>query len=296
MSWKKFGRALLYPHIAVLILLLPAAACALVYGMVFLAESDPIRIGAYVLSFYTLTIWCARIPQIIGSCVNFRNENKFIKRWLGDVRLRINVTLMGNILWNGAYAAFQLGLGIYHRSAWFCSLAGYYASLAVMRFFLVRYTVRHSPGEKMGEELRRYRICGWIFLFMNLALSVMIFYMIHENRIVKHHEITTITMAAYTFTSLTMAIINVVKYRRYNSPVFSASKAISLAAGCVSMLTLEGTMLTTFGREDMTPQTQVLFLALSGGAVTVLIVSMAVYMLVGSDRKIKCMETENGTQ
>ena len=70
-----------------------------------------------------------------------------------------------------------------------------------------------------------------------------------RNRTFHHHEITTIALAAYTFTSLTFAIINTVKYRKYHSPVYSASKAISLASACVSLLTLESTMLTTFGNE-----------------------------------------------
>ena len=86
---------------------------------------------------------------------------------------------------------------------------------------------------------------------MNLALALIIFFMVYWNRTFNHHEITTIAMAAYTFTALTMAIINIIKYKKYNSPVYSASKAISLASACVSMLTLESTMLTTFGDGTM---------------------------------------------
>lgn len=206
----------------------------------------------------------------------------------------MNVTLTGNALWNGAYAALQLGLGIYHKSAWFFSLAGYYLTLGLMRLFLVRHTAKHRPGERMRRELTIYRTCGWVFLVTNLALSAMMFYMIYENRTVRHHEITTIAMAAYTFTSLTMAIVNVIRYRKYESPVFSASKSVSLAAACVSMITLEGTMLATFRNEAMTEQIQRLFLALSGGAVSVFIVVMAIYMIVRSNKKIRYLENENG--
>ena len=98
----------------------------------------------------------------------------------------------------------------------------------------------------MLDELKKYRACGIVLLIMNLALTLIIFFMVHENRTFHHHEITTIALAAYTFTSLTIAIINTVKYRRYNSPVYSAAKAISLASATVSLLTLESSMLTTF--------------------------------------------------
>lgn len=290
MDWKKIGTALLFPHLAVFLLLLPAAACFLGYAMLFWEDTAPLRIFSYLLAFYALTTFCARIPRMIRRIVRIKNENKYAQLWLNNPRLRINVTLTGSVVWNAAYAALQLGLGIFHRSLWFYALAGYYFLLALMRFFLVCYSVRHRPGEKLHEELRRYRACGWVFLLMNAALSTMVFFMIYENRLVRHHEITTITMAAYTFTSLTMAILNVIKYRKLGSPVFSASKAISLASACVSMLTLEGTMLATFRSESMTAQTQRIFLSLSGGAVSLFIVAMAISMIVKANRTIKTLE------
>ena len=290
MHWKRIGKTLLFPPAAVMIVLTPIAAAALVYSMLRLEETDPIRIGAYVLAFYALTILCARIPSLVRILRDFKNENRYIKLWTGDVRLRTNVTLSGSALWNGAYGALQLGLGIYHRSAWFYSLAAYYASLAVMRLSLVRHTLRHEPGEQMRQELTRYRTCGWVFLLTNLALSGMMFYMIYENRAVRHNEITTITMAVYTFTTLTMAIVNVIRYRTFNSPAISAAKAISLAAACVSMLTLENTMLTTFRSETMTPEKTRLLLGLSGGAVSVFIIAMAISMITQANRKLKSLE------
>ena len=290
MPWRKIGRALLFPPAAVLLILLPVAAAGLIYSMLNLKETDPVRIGSYMLAFYTLMIACVRVPEVIQSICDFKQENKYIQTWSNDPRLRMNVTVGGSVLWNGAYAALQLGLGIYHRSAWFYSLAAYYATLALMRGFLVRYTLRRKPGEQLRQELMRYRACGWIFLLTNLALSGMMFYMLYENRAVRHNEITTITMATYTFTTLTLAIVNVIRYKKYNSPVLSAAKAISLAAACVSMLTLESTMLISFGKGDMKQETVQLFLALSGGAIFAFIVGMAIYMIVQSNRKLKSLE------
>ena len=159
-----------------------------------------------------------------------------------------------------------------------------------MRFFLARYTTKNKPGERMRAELVRYRACGWVFLVMNLAVSLMIFFMVYWNRTFVHHEITTIAMAAYTFTAFTTAIINMVKYRKYNSPVYSASKAISFAAACVSMLTLESTMLTTFGDGTMDEIGRKILLGTSGGAISVVIIAMAVYMITQSTKKLKTIQ------
>lgn len=290
MNWKKIGKALLFPHIAIVLILLPVAAAFLVYAMVFLGTESVSAIVSYVLAAYTLTIWCCRVPYFIRFFKAFRQENKYARMWQEDTRLRVNVSLYGALLWNTAYALLQLGMGFWHRSFWFCSLAAYYMSLAVMRFFLVRHTRRHEPGAHMMQELRKYRTCGIIFLAMNLTLALMIFFMLYWNRTFHHHEITTIAMAAYTFTSLTLAIINTVKYRKYNSPVYSASKAISLASASVSMLTLESTMLTTFGG-DMTLTGRRIFLGASGAAISVFIIAMAIYMIVQSTKKMKRLKT-----
>lgn len=287
MDWKKIGRAILSPHIAIMIILVPISTVFLVYSMVFLGTESAAAIVSYGLASYTLTIWCFKIPQLIRFIKTFKNENKYARIWQDDTRLRVTVSLYGTLIYNTAYALLQLGMGFWHHTFWFYSLAGYYICLAVMRFFLARFTIKNKPGEKMREELARYRMCGWIFLIMNLALSLMVFFMVYWNRTFRHHEITTIALAVYTFTAFTMAIINIVKYRRYNSPVYSASKAISLASASVSMLTLEATMLTTFGDDTVDVLTRKILLGCTGGVISLFVVLMAVYMICQSSKKLK---------
>ena len=104
--------------------------------------------------------------------------------------------------------------------------------------------------------------------------------------------ITTIAMAAYTFVAFAFAIVNVVKYRKYNSPAFSASKAISLASALVSMLTLESTMLTTFSDGTMTALGEKWMLGATGGAISAAIVAMAVYIIAVGTKKLKQLQKE----
>ena len=298
MDWKKIGKALLFPHIAIMILLVPVATVLLVGSMVFIGTESPIAYISYVLAAYTLTVWCFKIPRIIKYFKSFKDDNKYARRWQDDVRLRVNVSLFGSLAWNALYGLFQLWLGFYHHTFWFYSLGAYYICLGVMRFFLARHTTRYAPGERMRDELIKYRACGIVFLPMNLALALIVFFMVYWNRTFEHHMITAIALAAYTFTSMAVAIINFVKYRKYNSPVFSAAKAISLAAALVSMLTLESTMLTTFSDGTMTAVEQKWMLGATGGAISVLIIATAIYMIVTGTRKIKQLdsEVENGKQ
>ena len=287
MDLKKLGKALLFPHTAIMLVLLPVSAVLLVGSMVFIGTKSPIAIVSYVISAYTLTVWCLKIPYIIKLLKTFKNENKYALKWREDTRLRVRISLYGSLIRNAVYGLFQLWLGFYHHTFWFYSLGAYYICLGGMRFFLAHHTTRYAPGEIMKTELKKYRACGIVFLMMNSALAMIIFFMVYWNRTFEHHMITAIAMAAYTFTALTIAIINVVKYRKYNSPVFSASKIISLAAALVSMLTLESTMLTTFGKETMTDASRKWLLGATGGGISVLIVAMAIYMIAVGTKKLK---------
>ena len=293
MTWGKLGKALLFPPRFLMLLLLPLATASLVGAMVFLSADHPIAITAYVLSAYTLTVWCIRTPTLVKAIKAFKNENKFTKKWLNDARFRINVSLFSSILWNAAYALLHLGLGIYHHAFWFYSLSAYYVCLCAMRLFLMRHTKKYAPGEQIHRELIAYRACGWVFLVMNLALALIIFFMVYWGRTFTHHMITTIAMAAYTFTALTVAIMSIIKYKRYNSPVFSATKITGLAAALVSLLTLESTMLTTFGGTGMTKATQQWMLAVTGSTISAFILATAIYIIRTGTKRLKALKTKD---
>ena len=79
-----------------------------------------------------------------------------------------------------------------------------------------------------------------------------------------------------------------------NSPVYSASKAISLASASVSVLTLESTMLTTFNDGTMDLTTRRIMLGASGGVISAFIIAMAIYMIVQGSKKIKLLGAAKG--
>lgn len=285
-KWIKIGLKIARPHIFIVVFTTLVAIVSLIYSALCLKPYDILSIASYVVSFYALVVVCFRIPDMIKLFKSIRNENKYVVNYRQDATLRIKLSLYGTLIFNGAYAALQLGMGLWHHSIWFYSLAGYYILLAVMRFLLLRHTKEYNPLQDMKLELKKYRMCGIYLLFLNSILTVILFYIIWQNRTFKHHEITTIAMAAYTFTTFTFAIINIIRYRKYKSPVFSAAKAISLACACVSMITLEATMLTTFstGNDELFRR---IMMASSGGVISMFIVGMAIFMIINATKQLK---------
>lgn len=283
---KKIGLKLLYPHILVLLLLIPISIGLLIYSMLTLGTTHFISIISYVLSFYTLTIVCLRIPDIIKRANKIKNENKYLILWKNDSHLRMKISLIFSFVFNVVYAIFQLFIGLYHKSFWFFSMFAYYLLLAVMRYLLMRHTFSNEANEKPKLELKKYCTCGWLLLFLNLALSLMIFFMVYWNRTFNHHPITTIALAAYTFVSFTIAIINFIKYKKLKSPVYSAAKSISLTSACVSIITLEATMLTSFG-SDMDLVTRKILLGCTGGVISIFVVILAINIIFNGIRELR---------
>lgn len=289
MDWNKFWRTVLYPHIALIILILPISVTLLVCSLLYFGEKSIISILSYCLAFYLLVVICLRAPKIVAYFKLLKKENKYLRRLSTDIHLRVNLTLYGSFIWDVAFATFQLALGFYHNSAWFYSMSAYYVLLAIMRFYLLRHTRSYKANEELTMETKKYCVCGWLLLVLNVTLAVIISYIVYLNKTFTHNEITTITLATYTFATFTYAIINIFKYAKYKSPVYSATKLITLVAACVSMLTLETTMLTTFG-DDPTPQFRQIMLACTGFVVFAFSIAVAIGMLVKGYKQLALLK------
>lgn len=284
-KFKKICLKLLYPKLIIVVIGFIISIILMVVSMIYLGSTHFISCIVYGVSFYFLLTLCLKTPDLIKIFNKVKVENEYITRYLTDTHLKVNISLFSSLVINSIYAIFQLVLGIYHKSFWFYSLFGYYLLLVIMRMILVRHTVLYKANEEREKEVGKYLFCGWLLLLMNITISIMMFFMIYWNRTFVHHQITTIAMAAYTFTSLTLAIINVIKYRKYNSPIYSATKVISLVAAIVSIITLESTMLTTFGNEGVLFNQ--IMLGITGLCVSVVIFILSINMIIKGRKEKK---------
>lgn len=276
---------LLFPPVVVLVLLTGISAVLLAYSCLRQAPAEPAVYGGYTLSAYTLATLCVRAPALGRWVRRLRRENPYLRRYSADPVWRVKLSLGVSLAVNGLYAAFQLGLGIWHQALWYYVLASYYALLLVIRLPLARRISRGGIGRDIEAEYRLYRWCGAVLAVMHIALAAMVFYIVHQGRGFFHHRITTIAIAAYTFFSLTLALVNLVRYRKFHSPLLSAAKAVSLAAALVSMLTLETAMLNAFGSAEEAAFRRAMT-AFSGGVICLLILGMGLFMIAKANRAL----------
>lgn len=287
---KKALYRLIFPGAAVVIISAPVAAALLIYTFMFANENSPIAYISYVFSAYSLTILCVQIVRIVryqkSTVKATLHKNKFIDRYLTDVPFRMKVSLYLSFSINMLYTVMKFVSGLYYHSVWFGTLAVYYFLLALMRFLLLRHAKRGSFGKEQITELKKYRVCGWILMVMNIALSGVVVLVLSQNEGFEYAGYLIYIMAMYAFYTVIIAMINVVKYRKYNSPVMSAAKIINLVAALVSMLSLETAMLAQFDNGQNPETFRKLMTGATGSGVCLTVLALAVFMIVSSTKQL----------
>lgn len=299
-NFKKILRRLFFPPPLLIVIIAVPAFAAVIY--VLAKEiSGPLAYLSYLASAYALIILGLGVPGIVRSVrhwiVGHPLTQKILsiplsRRYVKDVKFRAEVSLGIGFTINLLYIVMKLVSGIYYRSTWFVALAVYYTLLAVMRLLLLCRGRWTENKMQLELELRRYRLCGYVLLVMNLALSGIVVFMVRYDRGYEYPGTLIYAMAAYSFYTVIIATINVIKFRRHGSPILSAAKAISLVAALVSILSLETAMLAQFGGED-NPLFRKIMTGATGGSVCVIVLGMAVFMIVKASKQLKQINIQN---
>lgn len=181
-------------------------------------------------------------------------KNAFGAHFLEDYRFRTVLTIMPSFVINVAYTIYNGVIGVMNQSAWFITMAVYYSLLGIMRYCAVHTErkISHMEDQKLirKKELAVIKTDGILLLLLNLALSGVVLLTIAKGRAKAYSEIIAISIAAYTFYKITMAVINMVKVRKMQSPILITIRNIGVADALVSMLTLQMTMLVSFQGTD----------------------------------------------
>lgn len=292
-KFKVFLKKLLYPPVWLLLLLTALSAAALTAVFVKGWEAAPVAYVVYVLAFYTLTVLCIFCARVLpGSYRQLKDKfyaTGFGRRYGTDPAFKARVSLYRSLTINLLYAAMNLVSGLLYRSMWFYVLAGYYLILSVMRFLLVRFVRKTGIGQNRILELRRSRLCAWILLLVNFALSAAVLMMMYQGRGYDYGEILIYVMALYTFYCTISAIVDLFRYRKHDSPVMSTANVIKLTAALVSMLNLETAMFAAFGAEGMTEQGQRIMIAATGAGVSAVVITLAVYIIGRSSGELRAI-------
>ena len=149
-----------------------------------------------------------------------------------------------SLAFNIAYAIGNCIIGFLIHSWWFITVGAYYTVLAITRFSVLK--VKRKANGSYDTELFARRITGILLVVLSFCIVGVNIMSAVKDRGTAFHKIVMITIATYTFTKITIAIIGMVKAKRYASPVLKTLRNISLADACVSIYTMQRSMLVSF--------------------------------------------------
>ena len=284
LSYRKVFNKLLFPKNYIVLPLVTISAIMLVCTFAGGFEKTKFAYITYAVCAYSFTVLGIKAPLLRHKVKGIKGKN-IINKYSKDVRFRIKFTLYGTATLNTLYALFQLDSAVRYNSLWFYSFAGYYALLSTTRVFLLKDTLKDDFGKNRMGELRRYRFCGTILLIISVILAIITVFIVYKNRGFEYSRGLTIAMAGYTLFLVVLAIVNVIRYRKFDSPVMSAAKVVSLTAALTSVLSLETAIINAFGNPN--PIIRQLLTGITGVAVFSIILIMASFMIVKSTKEIE---------
>ena len=282
---NKILKIICYPQVAIVVVLTTISILGLIYSFAFNNPIPFLQYTSYIISAYTLTIICFRLPYVIKKIITFSESNKLILRYKTDVEYRNKISLYTSTSTNTLSMLFYLTMGIINHSLWFYTLTIYYVLLSIIRFFLLK-DIHSNYESNIKQQWRRYRYCGVVLISINIALAIITFFVIRYNQGFSYHFIETMAIALFTFINTTIAIINSIRYRKFNQPIISAIKFVRLSSAIVSMFSLETAMLTVFGDTNNYLFRRIM-ITLTGTIFGLIILTIGIFMIIKSSKEIK---------
>lgn len=216
--------------------------------------------------------------------VSLLSRTKTGEKLVSSRRYRVILSAAVAFVFNLLYALYHCVLGVLNLSLWFIAMCAFYGILATMRFSAVLCERNQHRSPSDDTEIFVMKLSGILLVTLGVVLAAVNYISLSQNIAVKYGEITMITIAAYTFTKITMAIVRAVKQRRDPSPLLRTIRNIGYAEVSASILTLQRSMLVSFGGMD--DRQARLMNSLTGAAVCLFVLMLGLSMTAKSRRKV----------
>ncbi len=205
------------------------------------------------------------------------------KRLMEDTRYRVIFAATVSLCFHLAYAVYHGVLGLISCSWWFTALWGYYTILGMTRFYVVLYERKSKAALSLDPERFVMMVSGFLLLALGCTLAGVNYMSLSDSIATQYDEITMITIAAYTFCKITMSILRAARQRGDPSPLLATVRRIGYAEVAVSVLTMQRSMLVSFG--EMEASKIYLMNALTGAGVYLFINLLGIVMIKESRGK-----------
>lgn len=218
----------------------------------------------------------------------FLYKYKYVEKYLTDDIFQTQTMLLASLAMNIAAATFKFVMGVWFGSKWLVTVSIYFLTLSAMRLLLLNRERKskklETPEHKRLYDLKSYRVCGYMVLFMNMIVGRMIVQMLVDNEGYDYPGLMLYLIGLFAIANFANAIYNVKKYWHIYNPMISAAKRLSFSTALVLLYTLQTSALARFGNNH--EQLRRLLNSISGAVVELVLFTMAILMIVRSNQEM----------
>ena len=218
----------------------------------------------------------------------FLYKYKYVEKYLTDDIFQTQTMLLASLAMNIAAATFKFVMGVWFGSKWLVTVSIYFLTLSAMRLLLLNRERKskklETPEHKRLYDLKSYRACGYMVLFMNMIVGRMIVQMLVDNEGYDYPGLMLYLIGLFAIANFANAIYNVKKYWHIYNPMISAAKRLSFSTALVLLYTLQTSALARFGNNH--EQLRLLLNSISGAVVELVLFTMAILMIVRSNQEM----------
>lgn len=274
---------------AVWYVLTAAISAASIAMTVLKYDSTPAVVTIYVFSAiflaYAVYLSVSRFSEMKSAVADKLRKNKYIGRFLDDYGVRTVVYSIASFVINTGYVVVNCVAAAVYSSAWFTCMAAYYLSLMIMRggiLYFGRRAIKAAGADAAAiAKWRIYLGCGIAMLVSLGAVIIAVTSIIIGDTHAKTGLNLAIATAAYTFYKLTLAIINMVRAKKFSDPAVQSLRNINLVGAFVSLLSLQITLVASDSGGMLALN------AVMGGVVCLAVAIMGIIMVTGGHGNLK---------
>ncbi len=211
---------------------------------------------AAVLLGYSVYAFVLLVKSIKKAAALKMRKYKFTGALTENYGFRTAVFSGISVFLNVAFSIFNGLSAIIMKSVWHSALSGYYFALALVRCGVLAGGIRAkriSYGDEKAERLRKLsvqRAAGIVLLLLELVIPAAISRLLISSGDYDYLLLSALVSASYSFTKLTLAIINLVKAYRHGDPVIYSIRGINLTDALMSIMITQIMLVSYAGGEE----------------------------------------------
>lgn len=187
-----------------------------------------------------------------------------------------------SLVFNLAYGIYNGIIGFSSHSWCLITLCAYYIILGVTRFGVLIFNAKNKNEVFSNKFIMRFTGC--LLIILSIILAGTAYLSVENERGIKYNEILMISIAVYSFTKITLAIINLIKAGKNDTSIIKTLRYISFADALVSIFALQRSMLVSFGAM---PENEIQILNICTGTAVYIGVFILGIILIGGQQNGK---------